>query len=209
VWCSSRWAELSSDCLVRRVTGCTNPPDVRGSGYNLSVDSQGHDGASLVYALVHATHNDVGSNQYQGAGFLDQANGASHGTVDQHLNFTYLNAFLDMPTASVVAPADSSVLKGSVWLDATAHGNDGNATDNNGTGDVSKVEYVITGGSFDHQAVVTQNTESIYGWIAGWNTTQLANGTPIPDGNYVLQSIAYDPDGNEGISNGIRVTINN
>ena len=29
------------------------------------------------------------------------------------------------------------------------------------------------------------------------------------DGNYVLQSIAYDPDGNEGISNGMRVTINN
>ena len=211
-WVNATSAPIYIVCSVGPVEpdlGCTNPPNVRSSSYNLSVDSQGHDGPSMAYALVHDTHNDMGSNQYQGAGFLDQANGAGHATVDQYLNFTYLNGFLNMPTTTVVTPSDSSTLKGGVWLDATAYANDAKATDGNASGDISKVQYVITGGSFDHQLVVTQNTESPYGWLAGWNTAQLANGTALPDGNYVLQTIGYDPDGNEGISNGIRVTINN
>jgi acetyl esterase/lipase len=193
--------------------GCSNSSsggyNVRSSSYNFPVDSQYQDGPSMAYALVHDTHNDVGSNQYQGAGFLDQAVGAGHATVDQFLNFTYLNGFLNMPTTTVALPADSSTLHGGVWLDATAYANDGKATDSNASGNVSKVQYVITGGSFDHQVVATQTTESEYGWFAEWNTSQLANGTSVPDGNYVLQSIAYDPDGNEGISNGVRITINN
>ncbi len=201
--CSGIPVESNLGCQTNQ----TPPDDVRKSGYNFSTDS--NDGPHMAYTLVHDTHNDVGSNQYQGAGFLDQAKSAGHATVDQYLNYTYLNGFLNMPTTTVVLPADSSTLKGAVWLDGTAYANDGNATDNNASGDISKVQYVITGGSFDHQTVVTQNTESYSGWLALWNTTQLANGTPIPNGNYVLQSIAYDPDGNEGISNGIRVTINN
>jgi hypothetical protein len=191
--------------------GCPN--DVRANGYHLGTDT--NDGPAMAYALLHDTHNDVGSDQHQGAGFLDEGDVSddygptTHATVEQHMNYTYLNRFLDMPTTTVAAPADPSILKGGVWLDATAYANDGKATDGNATGGISKVQYVITGGNFDHQVVVTQNTESPYGWLAGWSTTQLADGTPIPDGNYVLQSIAYDPDGNEGISDGIRVTINN
>jgi hypothetical protein len=191
--------------------GCPN--DVRASGYDLSSDT--NDGPAMAYALVHNTHNDVGSDQHQGAGFLDEGDvsdgygSTTHATVEQHLNYTYLNRFLDMPTTTVAAPTDPSTLKGGVWLDAPAHASDGKASDGNTSGGISKVQYVISGAGFDHQVVVTQNTESPHGWIAGWDTTRSADGTPIPNGNYVLQSIAYDPDGNENISNGIRVTINN
>jgi hypothetical protein len=188
--------------------GC-NGLDTQSSGYQLNSDAgpagpTGHDAPAMAYALVHDTHNDA-SSSYQGGGFLDQgdiAQNPNHYDIDQWLNFTYLNDFLDAPVTQAFIPTGSSTLTGEATFDAFAHGNDGKATDDNSLGNISKVEYIITGGSFDHQSVATA-TATIYGWVAQWNTTS------VPNGTYTVQSVAQDPDGNLGISDGFQVTISN
>jgi hypothetical protein len=85
-----------------------------------------------------------------------------------------------------------------VVLDATASANDADATGNA----VTKVEFRLSGGTFNGTLVATA-TPSLWGWWAYWNTTT------VPNGNYTLQSVAYDKDGNVGVSNGIAVTVNN
>jgi major membrane immunogen (membrane-anchored lipoprotein) len=67
---------------------------------------------------------------------------------------------------------------------------------------VTKVEFHLTGGTLN-DALIATATRTSYGWLAGWNTTT------VPDGTYTLQSEAYDTGGNSGLSPGITVTVDN
>ena len=96
------------------------------------------------------------------------------------------------PVTSVLIPSNDAFLAGSQWLDASASGNFG----------VTKVEFHLSGGTLNDVLIATA-TRTYYGWLAGWDTTT------VPDGTYTLQSVAYDGGGNIGRSAGITVTVNN
>jgi hypothetical protein len=66
---------------------------------------------------------------------------------------------------------------------------------------VTKVQYEITGGTLTDSVIAT-GTPTIYGWLAAWNTTTVANGT------YNLQSVATS-NGVSGTSAPITITVNN
>ena len=51
--------------------------------------------------------------------------------------------------------------------------------------------------------VISGSTPTYYGWIGGWNTTS------VPNGSYVLQSVASYAGGVTGTSAGIFITVNN
>ncbi len=94
------------------------------------------------------------------------------------------------PTTSVGIPTGGATLSGSQWLDASA------------SSGVTQVVYELTGGTLN-QTVITTATPTIYGWLAGWNTTS------VPNGTYTLQSVASYPGGLSGTSPGVTVTVHN
>jgi hypothetical protein len=67
---------------------------------------------------------------------------------------------------------------------------------------VTKVVYELTGGTLNDTVIATA-TPTIIGWLAGWNSTTVANGT------YTLQSVASYPGGVSGTSPGITIMVNN
>ena len=75
------------------------------------------------------------------------------------------------PNTSIILPSNDATLSGSQYLDAGA------------TAGVIQVQFEVTGGSLHDQTVATA-VPTLYGWIAGWNTTS------VPDGTYTLQSFA-------------------
>ena len=100
--------------------------------------------------------------------------------------------FLKMVT-DVFTPANGAALSGSTFLVATA----------TSYFSVTKVDFYLTGGS-QHDTLIGTGRQTSYGWITGWNTTTVANGT------YTLQSVAYGAGGRRsGHSNGITITVNN
>ena len=96
------------------------------------------------------------------------------------------------PTTTVVLPPNGASVAGSRYLDALA----------SDYGTLTKVEFHLTGGSLN-KALIATATPTIYGWLAGWNTTT------VPNGTYVLQSEAYDAAGLSAYSSGVTVTVNN
>ncbi len=93
------------------------------------------------------------------------------------------------PTTSVVLPSNNATVSGSQYLDAIT------------SPSVSNVTYELTGGSLNDQVIATA-VPTIYGWIASFNTTTVANGT------YTLQSVATS-NGLTGTSPGVSVTVDN
>ncbi len=74
------------------------------------------------------------------------------------------------PTTSVLIPSNGATLSGSTYLDASAS----NAT---------SVEFLLFGGTYGYNApVLCTATSTIYGWLCGWNTTT------VPNGSYTLVS---------------------
>jgi hypothetical protein len=102
------------------------------------------------------------------------------------------------PTTSVIIPSNGATLSGNRLLDATASDDVR----------VSRVEFHLTPGSF-HDTLIGVATLGRYGWVYNWNTTRLADGTPIPNGTYTLNSVAYDPAGNVGRSANVTITVRN
>jgi len=94
------------------------------------------------------------------------------------------------PTTTVALPASGATLTGSQWLDASA------------SASVTSVHYEITGGTLN-DAVVATATPTIFGWLAGWDTTT------VPNGIYTLQSVASYTGGVTGTSAPITITVNN
>ncbi|MBV8951435.1 MAG: PQQ-binding-like beta-propeller repeat protein [Actinobacteria bacterium] len=123
------------------------------------------------------------------------ANGTVYvGTGDPTTNPGTLYAFsLERvpPTTSVVQPSNNAVLSGTTTLAASASDD---VT-------VSKVEFHLTGGSYEDTNVCT--AVLYYGWDCNWNTTT------VPNGAYTLNSVAYDPAGNVGRSANVAITVKN
>jgi Fibronectin type III domain len=95
------------------------------------------------------------------------------------------------PTSSVVIPTSGTKVSGSSQvLDAAA------------TSGVTSVVFEVTGGSLTNSVVATA-TATAYGWIALWNTKA------VPDGSYILKSVASYAGGVSGTSPGETVTVAN
>ena len=71
----------------------------------------------------------------------------------------------------VVLPSDGASLSGSPYLDAVS------------SPGVTQVQYDLSGGTLSGSVIGTA-TPTLFGWIAGWNTTT------VPNGTYTLQSVA-------------------
>ena len=94
------------------------------------------------------------------------------------------------PSTFVAIPSNNATVSGiSQILDAGA------------SSGVTQVQYEITGGTLTDSVIAT-GTPTIYGWLAKWNTTAVANGT------YTLQSVATS-NGVSGTSAPVTITANN
>jgi hypothetical protein len=92
----------------------------------------------------------------------------------------------------VLKPANGATLSGTSLIDSTA----------SDVFPVTKLEYYVTGGD-QHDALVATGRRSPIGWVALWNTTA------VPNGTYMLRSVARDSDGRSGSSKGITITVRN
>ena len=93
----------------------------------------------------------------------------------------------------VLVPSNGATQKGSAaTLDASA----------GGTRDVTEVQFIVTGGGLSDQVIATAAL-TLYGWIAEWNTSTVANGA------YTLQSVATETGGTTATSPGITINVSN
>jgi hypothetical protein len=97
------------------------------------------------------------------------------------------------PTTRVLRPSSGTRLRGGLYLAATV-------TDN--YYEVTDVEFVLTGEGF-HESKIATAQNAGYFWIAGWKSAT------VPDGSYLLQSIAYDATGNSVRSPSVRIQVAN
>lgn len=96
------------------------------------------------------------------------------------------------PSTYVALPANDATLTGGRYLDAGA------------SAGVTQVTYEISGGPHDLvDQTISGSTPTIYGWIGGWNTAS------VPDGTYTLNSVASYAGGVSGTSPPITVTVSN
>ena len=98
----------------------------------------------------------------------------------------------DLFTA-VVKPKAGTTVSGAVFVDARA------TSDN---APVTRVEFRITGGSL-HSALVATATSTSVGWLAGWNTAT------VPNGTYQLESVCSDAAGQSEHSRPVLVIVRN
>jgi hypothetical protein len=89
-----------------------------------------------------------------------------------------------------VLPANNTTLSGSQYLDAMA------------SPGVTGVTYELSGNGLSDDVVAT-GTPTLYGWLAGWNTTT------VPNGTYTLHGVASYTGGVSGTSPPVNVTISN
>jgi hypothetical protein len=94
------------------------------------------------------------------------------------------------PTTVVGLPASGATQSGDEYLDAGA------------SAGVTSVTYELSGGSLSDQ-VISGSTPTLYGWIGGWNTAS------VPNGTYTLQSVACYSGGVCGTSAPITITVSN
>ena len=94
------------------------------------------------------------------------------------------------PVSDVVKPTANEQLEGRQYLLAGASASLG----------IKKVLFRITG---DGHTLVENARSFAYGWLGGWNTTTVANGT------YTVQSVAYGVSGQVTTSPGVVVHVRN
>ena len=99
---------------------------------------------------------------------------------------------IPLPVTMMTSPKTAATFKGFHWLLA-------DATDIYG---VTKVEFRLTGGAL-HGAVISAGTPVYFGWLGGWNSAT------VPNGTYKLQSVAYDSAGKSSLSPSITITVAN
>jgi hypothetical protein len=98
------------------------------------------------------------------------------------------------PTTAVLVPSSGATLSGkAAVVDASA----------SGPGHITSVQFVLSGGSLSGQVVVATGAPTLYGYLAQWDTTAVANGT------YTLQSVATEVGSTTATSPGITVTVQN
>ena len=95
-----------------------------------------------------------------------------------------------LPTTRVTVPANGATLSGlNATLDATAS----NAT---------SVQFRLFGGNYFFTDVCNAKLTS-YGWLCGWNTYG------VPNGTYTLFSLVYNSANAWSLSSGLSITVNN
>ena len=75
--------------------------------------------------------------------------------------------------------------------------------DASASANVSTVTYELSGGSLTNPVVISGSAPTIYGWIGQWNTTS------VPNGTYMLQSVACYRGGVCSTSPPITITVDN
>jgi len=96
---------------------------------------------------------------------------------------------VDNRTTFVGIPSNGATQSGTALLDAGT------------SGTVTGVSFELTGGTLTNQVIATA-TESLYGWLAEWDTTS------VPNGTYTLQSVATYSGGSV-TSAPITITVSN
>ncbi len=96
------------------------------------------------------------------------------------------------PSTTVVVPGAGSALAGSATLDASA----------SAPGGVSKVQYVITGGTYNKSLIGTA-TPTYLGYLYIWNTKS------VPDGTYAIQSLVTGTSSGTAYSAPVSVIVDN
>ena len=103
-----------------------------------------------------------------------------------------------LPTTSVSAPAGGSVVSGTSTLLTAGASDSGSA--------ITKVEFRLSDGppgqTVNEQLIAT-GTPGAGSYTGSWDTTA------VPNGVYVLQSVAYDAAGGVTFSTGVSVTVGN
>jgi hypothetical protein len=117
---------------------------------------------------------------------------ASVVALTQVLGVATATAAGSLPSTAVLVPSTGATESGSFVLDASASSPAGIAT----------VTFEITGGALSDE-VISTGTPTLYGWIGTWNTRS------FPNGDYALQSVATDVNGDAMTSPAITVTVNN
>lgn len=94
----------------------------------------------------------------------------------------------------IAAPTNEQSLSGSkVPLVALASGG----------GTVSSVSFVLAGRSLAAPTIVGRGTKTSYDWISDWNSRS------VPNGTYVLTSVAMDTTGHRTTSAGVKIKVHN
>ncbi len=68
---------------------------------------------------------------------------------------------------------------------------------------VTKVEFHLTGGSLNSALIATVGAGAAYGWLAGWDSTT------VPDGTYTLQAEATMGRASRRFSAGVTIVVEN
>jgi hypothetical protein len=97
------------------------------------------------------------------------------------------------PESAVLVPESGAVVSGTIPLNA-------GVTD--ALVDTSAIEFRVSGEGLD-DSMVGDATPTFSGWICMWDTTT------VPNGTYVVTSVARDLAGNVGRGRGVEVTVRN
>jgi len=97
------------------------------------------------------------------------------------------------PSTTVVIPSNGATVSGDIWVVASVQSPAGVATDH----------FEVSGGSISDKTVASTGPTYCCGWLGAWDTTD------VPNGNYTLQSVMTDNDGNSATSPGVSVTVDN
>ena len=95
------------------------------------------------------------------------------------------------PSTTVLIPTGGATQSGTAAL-----------LDANASPNVTAVTYELTGGTLTNQVIAT-GTPTIYGYLAEWNTTT------VPNGTYILNTVASYAGGVSGLSPPVTVTVSN
>jgi hypothetical protein len=97
------------------------------------------------------------------------------------------------PKTWVAGPLSGQTLHRGVFLTAGATSDEYSVT---------RVDFLLSGGGF-HDATIARAVLTYFGWLAGWNTAT------VPNGSYLLQSVAYDAMGKSGRSQSVSIQVAN
>jgi len=99
-------------------------------------------------------------------------------------------------TTWVVKPVEGARLRGFQWLSAVSQ------LTSSGDPGATSVNVYVTGRTL-HKALVFPTALTAYGWLGGWNTTT------VSDGTYTIRSVAYTVVGHGTWSAPVRISVAN